>query len=621
MCRCKASYTRDEKTNRCVFDLCKALPEHMQCKANEKCVSVVGEKERRCICPLENRKKDGECLAEKLIDNPLIKQHHGCAHTYKYGANGAVVCSCFPGYQLDEDRKSCLGDLTAKCTPGCGFRGICVLNEKSNQHECRCQMGFSGPDCKMTYCSTADKEEIFHICGHDVCVEQKYESDNFKTGFSCNCDKRVAVENEKTGLCDVKPVCTEEKVKKCQEKNAICVPKLDIDDHFLKYRCLCRKGYLEDYSDGNKCKEICSVKSPFFPNKEANKELCVIDWLLNQRFFDCTAGFLANSETGTCDAGQNLLKINFDFKMRNLDTIENEINTPQIEYAAEYYCGNLSTKLTCIDQLNLNRADEHRIESTNPDSFLTYLKTKITSSIEASLQNLIDPKRLKRIVVSKIEKDGGEIDFENEGVQSVFSAELFVETDETADVVRQSLEAVCLKDSSDEPEGVKNLKSRLAGDAAPDTPTETDEGSAVNCALRPYLYLMRGEMKITEVNLCDSNLARCTGPTNCEHVRDETHHKSSYRCRCNNGFQQRFAARQHNIEVHSCTDIDECADATLNDCDPETTTCENKLGSFDCHCNENYTRVNRAYCKEICSDNTCVHGTCVVFEKNFEDCL
>ena len=269
---------------------------------------------------------------------------------------------------------------------------------------------------------------------------------------------------------------------------------------------------------------------------------------------------LYNQETERCEAGQNLLKINFDFKLRNLDTIDNEMDTPKIEYnAIEYYCENLSDKLKCLEQLNRDRANEHLIERNEGDYFLTYLQSKVTRSIEKSLRNLIDPKLLERIVIVKFEKNGESTDLENEGLHSIFSVELFVETDkqENAEVIRQSLEAVCLKDTvnSNDPESSGQKTNVLRGQVLGDVTGDTDVSKALNCVIRPYLYLMKSEMKISEVNLCDNDLVKCRGSSNCEHIRQAN--RSSYRCRCNNGFKRRFTGREYNIEVNSCTDIDE----------------------------------------------------------------
>lgn len=510
---------------------------------------------------------DGKCLAEKLVDNPFIKQFHGCSHTYQI-KNGQVVCACFSGYKLEDDGKTCSGDLSDQCSPKCKTREICVLNKKNNKPECRCQLGFQGVDCLINYCDTAPKEEIYHICGTDSCVEQKYTHRDRMVGFSCNCDKHVSHESDETGLCVVKPVCDEKNVKLCAERNAICVPKLDPEDHFLKKRCVCRKGYLEDFSDPKftkegKCVKMCEAISSFFPNKTTYQKNCVIDFVTNTRSFDCDPGFVYNKEKESCEAGKNLLKINFDFKLRNLDTVENEHDTPKIQYTGlEFYCENMTTVLQCIEQMNQDRTNEHWIERDDADYYLAYLQSKVTRSIERSLRNLINPKRLQRIVIVKFEKNGETIDFENEGLHSIFSVELFVETDEkeSADVIRQSLETTCLKDPTNSNEQENPTRRITNGqmliDEAGDVPGDTDPCKTPNCVIMPYLYLMKSEMKISEVNLCDQKLVDCLGNTNCEHIRDKTN-RSSYRCKCNHGFEPRFSVWSNNIEINSCTDIDE----------------------------------------------------------------
>ena len=76
----------------------------------------------------------------------------------------------------------------------------------------------------------------------------------------------------------------------------------------------------------------------------------------------------------------------------------------------------------------------------------------------------------------------------------------------------------------------------------------------------------------------------------------------SWECVCNAGFTG---------DGFTCTDIDECADPGLNDCDVNA-TCANSVGSFGCACNANW-EGSGVTCTDVdeCRDGT---GGCVVGE-------
>ena len=577
ICRCKLNYFRDESSKKCEFNLCKSLPKEKQCEKNEKCVTVFGEKERRCICPLTNKIKDRICLDEKLIDNPLIKQLFKCSQTYKV-VNNKIDCDCFPGYKLDEqDKQTCLGDLSSKCKSECDPRQICAFNIETKKHECRCQLGFSGSDCQKKYCDIADRDEIKHICGYETCIEKKFRNQN-KVGFVCNCDKRVAMEDEENGLCTLKQVCTKEKEEECKAKNAICLPILDSLDRHLYQRCLCPKG--QDFDKAGKCKDVCEVDVVLLPKKSIYKDDCLIDFKNNPFMpsWHCRPGFALNNETGKCDVGRNLLKVSFDFKYRNLDNEANEKEQPSIEYSTdEYYCNHLSIKLDCVERLNANRKKEKAILDSD---FLKNFKFQIANSIKTSFKNLIEPSLIKRIAIDKI-TNNGDIDYENKGLNSIYSIDLFIEIEDKAnmDTIKENLNQICLPDNfNQEPDGgaKKGAKTSLLIDKKSD--------KKQHCVIRPYIYLINSEMKIVDANLCEKSLEKakidCNGNSNC--VRNDS--TNAYSCKCSNGFETRFTAKEFNIEFNSCTDIDECESVSLNNCDVKTTNCENLLGTYRCNC-------------------------------------
>lgn len=47
---------------------------------------------------------------------------------------------------------------------------------------------------------------------------------------------------------------------------------------------------------------------------------------------------------------------------------------------------------------------------------------------------------------------------------------------------------------------------------------------------------------------------------------------------------------------HTCVDIDECESPELNECDEESTSCVNLIGSYTCDCDMHYKRVNATHC-------------------------
>ncbi|CAH1796298.1 unnamed protein product, partial [Owenia fusiformis] len=81
----------------------------------------------------------------------------------------------------------------------------------------------------------------------------------------------------------------------------------------------------------------------------------------------------------------------------------------------------------------------------------------------------------------------------------------------------------------------------------------------------------------------------------------------SYVCNCDTGF----------VEIaNQCTDIDECSDNNLNNCDVDA-TCVNQVGSYLCYCNQGYlgdgnicSAINQ--CTDVVSPLTCdANAVCI----------
>jgi hypothetical protein len=86
------------------------------------------------------------------------------------------------------------------------------------------------------------------------------------------------------------------------------------------------------------------------------------------------------------------------------------------------------------------------------------------------------------------------------------------------------------------------------------------------------------------LKVCDPDSMTCTNTI------------GSYNCSCRSGFQS------HNATA--CTDADEC---NMNVCDNDTTTCINAFGSYNCTCRNGFQAHNTTACKDI---DECVEKVC-----------
>ncbi|WAR22475.1 FBN1-like protein, partial [Mya arenaria] len=89
---------------------------------------------------------------------------------------------------------------------------------------------------------------------------------------------------------------------------------------------------------------------------------------------------------------------------------------------------------------------------------------------------------------------------------------------------------------------------------------------------------------------CDDDINECdVDPDICADVRKYcTNTAGSYTCNCINGYDK-------NAE-DSCTDVDECADASLHDCHQ---LCTNNIGSYSCGCSAGFVKMNRTSCQDF----------------------
>ncbi|XP_061189287.1 uncharacterized protein LOC133197327 [Saccostrea echinata] len=98
---------------------------------------------------------------------------------------------------------------------------------------------------------------------------------------------------------------------------------------------------------------------------------------------------------------------------------------------------------------------------------------------------------------------------------------------------------------------------------------------------------------------CSKDIDEChQNPTICGINKLCKNTEGSFECLCEHGLQA-FG--------DNCRDIDECQDASLNDCPQDTTDCSNTFGNFTCECKKGFQKKNNV-CEDIDECSTSLHG-------------
>lgn len=123
------------------------------------------------------------------------------------------------------------------------------------------------------------------------------------------------------------------------------------------------------------------------------------------------------------------------------------------------------------------------------------------------------------------------------------------------------------------------------------------------CVIEEQSLLLLNRMEFKAFDLCENTL-KCSDRSYCYSRRkddptfDFEKDKVAYECRCKDGFESTHVNEVGFLSFlnHTCEDIDECASLELNDCDDQSTTCENLIGSYRCKCDKGYKRHNKTSC-------------------------
>ncbi|XP_051986828.1 matrilin-4-like isoform X15 [Xyrauchen texanus] len=208
---------------------------------------------------------------DKLCGMDLcLESDHGCDHICE-SSPGSYQCLCLPGYQLNEDGKTCkFIDLCAEGKHDC--EQLCIASPGS--FTCDCNKGYTLNEDKRT-CTMID----YCSFGNDSC---EHECLSVLNGFNCRC-------NEGYTLNDDLKTCT--MIDYCSFGNDSC--EHECVSVLQSFYCQCREGYTLN-EDETTCTMIdyCS-----FGNDSCQHE-CVS--VLNGFYCRCNDGYSLNDDMKTC---------------------------------------------------------------------------------------------------------------------------------------------------------------------------------------------------------------------------------------------------------------------------------------------------------------------------------
>lgn len=250
----------------------------------------------------------------------------------------------------------------------------------------------------------------------------------------------------------------------------------------------------------------------------------------------------------------------------------------------EYQCyGNLDQE-GCIHKWNT------AYKSTNqlPEGPLAgrFLESMIRKSLLDTFNIVFGKNSIDSVAMIGFEPIGN-LDVENFGLQTYYNVR-FVLHSNTVDLnhldhVKDALLKKCSRWSKD----------------------PTDEDYYLTCAIESQSILLLQNLDLEEYDVCERGVVQCHEWNECFNKRKHDPENFNFEkdqvifeCRCRKGFVSIGAPAPHFTHFlnHTCEDIDECKSPDLFDCDPVSTWCDNKPGSYDCKCQKGYKTSNRTHC-------------------------
>ncbi|CAL1301498.1 unnamed protein product, partial [Larinioides sclopetarius] len=602
-CKCRAGFTgRNCETAQWCLDN-KEICGNTACKYDEN----VGSAFCSCNGNLYFDAKRKTCV--ELDKCSLARIKGNCSGDHET-CDEMGICKCEENYAYNDDQSVCEPDFCQKKSlkPRCKKDMDCVEGEQ--RFSCFCKKDFwqIGSKCvKVDKCAPG-VSNCEHKCLNGTCScfpgfslnENNYSCDLPDTDTECelNCGKGVCVKKGSTEKCICPEIshvlenntcvdkCKAERLKKneCPEEMGC------LSDEEFGYKCNCTGKY--DYAeDGVHCKakRMCSdgggdvdcllkggVCEDNFDSNKGYKCKCKFGYKENQNTHKCEH----MCKMADCDKKQALCSINVN------NTVEC-ICPPLLVKDTNGSCSRLA-KYSYIGDFSVPKRNYEVITGIDSgrkkrDTFKDINYAKMLKDFEDSMNKIFDDYKGTSILNCTDEEED-------------WKCFLEIKLD-------------------------KNPKEKLNIISTPSVCLPLSEQSY--CLIPPDFITRKrtadDAQAFQQTNPCDKGVIGkfCGIETEC------TVSKPGFSCKCKPGYFRRTSfVPAKNIQVEVCEDIDECLNPTI--C-PNTTTCLNLPGDYNCKCKNGYRleegeAVKTHGCRAVCEPNPCVHGTCAEAGKDGFSC-
>ncbi|XP_074597701.1 uncharacterized protein LOC141852561 isoform X2 [Brevipalpus obovatus] len=605
--KCDPGYEVDKKDEGRVT--CKRID---QCK-NKKCGKgaqcKVYNDEAVCYCPdgLQYSEEKG-CLMNEC--NYRVKKALGCAQTCQMGGDGAIQCSCFNGYSLNDDKKTCKPSEPCKASCEKEPHSLCVVenSSKGKLYKCECESGYlkvlidGDQECKdiCTLAKEGNKdavEEVKSVCsGFSEC---SMNSGNIK------CDCKSPYKADSNGLCLVDRTCLEgnDGHKVCSLRGGICIPKIDKESS-RPYACSCSLGTRWD-SSKNHCVDQCD-----------DEKQCLYENAVCQISYDDRR----TEPHCACQAG--LKKVNDKCVI-----IEKSIRAQMIMRLDPRL---IERKIVQQNRQFLKRILRSPTGSSKCEEFvggdiggcIDYL-TKAAQDRQHAEEKILIEKAVHETLVENLKKDLAGSFGRLIGEVQVLHYERLENGSTSYGLGGDYLIALTMEQKSAsvsaENQFVIKLDERCVKTFGDTSVTEK------------YCLIPQNTVITRETIIQSDYFEPCKEeyddycPANTICGQDPT--SSNFNCTCLPGYEAEaripmvlMDGKKGFLQYFKeyCRDIDECAEMK-NPCEPGS-RCRNLPGSYDCPCLQDYQKID-GKCTEICSQLSCANGRCEVVGNHTGVCV